>query len=183
MDREPSVHCVPCQFYIDSYVAQNCHLLNSSGNLQANRLKSGLGRVHLGGCVRLLSENIMSERASDIDDTPSDGVSAISEKRGTNRAIGEPVPNARMTSSQETHDRVTAVMRSAANEGLTGAKDGRIAGRISAELIATAKARTGLRSDTELLEFALANVALQDDFAQIFREVKGTVDAELDLEF
>lgn len=78
-------------------------------------------------------------------------------------------------------ERVEAVMRGAANEGLTLAKDGRITGRISSELIATAKARTGLQSDTELLEFALANVALKDDFAQVFRDVKGTVDPDIDL--
>ncbi|KQP11400.1 hypothetical protein ASF28_02375 [Methylobacterium sp. Leaf99] len=72
-------------------------------------------------------------------------------------------------------------MREAADGGLTQAKDGRIAGRVSAALIAAAKARTGLQSDTELVVFALANVALEDDFAQVFRAVKGTVDLDLDL--
>ena len=80
-------------------------------------------------------------------------------------------------------ERVEAVMRGAAEEGLTLAKTGRIAGRVSAELIAAAKARTGLQSDTELVEFALANVALEDDFAQIFRDVRGTVDPDLGLAF
>ena len=78
-------------------------------------------------------------------------------------------------------ERVAAVMRGAADGGLTRTKDGRIAGRVSAELIAAAKARTGLQSDTELVAFALANVALEDDFAQVFRAVKGTVDPDLDL--
>lgn len=73
-------------------------------------------------------------------------------------------------------------MLGAAKEGLTSAKDGRIAGRVSADLIAAAKARTGLRSDTELVEFALANVALSDDFAQVFRDVRGTVDPDLNFE-
>ncbi|KQT53179.1 hypothetical protein ASG43_19355 [Aureimonas sp. Leaf454] len=74
-------------------------------------------------------------------------------------------------------------MREAADEGLTQAKDARIAGRVSRDLIAQAKARTGLRSDTELLEFALANVALEDRFAATFRAVRGTVEPDLDLGF
>lgn len=78
-------------------------------------------------------------------------------------------------------DMVEAVLRGAAGEGLTLAKDGRIAGRVSRELIARAKARTGLQSDTDLVEYALATVALDDDFAEVFREVKGSVDPDLDL--
>ncbi|MBZ8132067.1 hypothetical protein CLD20_02145 [Afifella sp. IM 167] len=74
-------------------------------------------------------------------------------------------------------------MRGAADQGLTRAKDARIAGRVSSELIAKAKARTGLHSDTELVEFALANLALEDRFAEAFREAKGSVDLDLDLRF
>lgn len=72
-------------------------------------------------------------------------------------------------------------MRGAADEGLMLAKDGRIAGRVSRELIAKAKARTGLQSDTELVEFALATVALDDGFAEAFHKVRGSVDPDLDL--
>lgn len=78
---------------------------------------------------------------------------------------------------------VEAVMRGATDNGLTRNKNGRIAGRVSSELIAEAKARTGLQSDTELVAFALATVALQDDFAETFRNTKGTVDPDLDLAF
>jgi len=79
--------------------------------------------------------------------------------------------------------RVESVMRGAADQGLTRAKDARIAGRVSSELIAKAKARTGLHSDTELVEFALANLALEDRFAEAFHEVKGSVDPDLELQF
>jgi len=85
--------------------------------------------------------------------------------------------------TEHASERVKAVLQSAANEGLTLAKDGRIAGRVSADLINAAKAQTGLQSDTDLIEFALANVALKDNFAQVFRNVKGTVDPDLDLGF
>lgn len=78
-------------------------------------------------------------------------------------------------------ERIEAVMRKAAGEGLTRAKDGRITGRVSAALIAAAKVRTGLQSDTELVAFALANVALEDNFARAFRDAKGTVDPDIDL--
>ncbi|WP_244487460.1 hypothetical protein [Aureimonas sp. Leaf460] len=78
---------------------------------------------------------------------------------------------------------VDAVMHAAASEGLTVAKDGRIAGRVSSELIAKAKARTGLASDTELIEFALATIAIEDDFAEAFHAVRGTIDPDMDLGF
>lgn len=80
-------------------------------------------------------------------------------------------------------EQVVAVMALAQASGLTAGKDSRISGRVSSELIERAKARTGLESDTELVEFALANVAVEDNFAQVFRDVHGTVDPDLDLEF
>lgn len=79
--------------------------------------------------------------------------------------------------------RVNAVLQAAEESGLRAEKDGRIAGRVSADLIRKAKARTGLTSDTELVEFALANVALEDNFAETFRKTRGTVDPTLKLGF
>ena len=79
--------------------------------------------------------------------------------------------------------RVGAVLASAERSGLLREKTGRIAGRVSPALIERAKANTGIGSDTELLEFALANVALEDRFAEAFGAVRGTVDPELKLGF
>lgn len=79
--------------------------------------------------------------------------------------------------------RIEAVLQRAEESGLRTDKDGRIAGRVSADLIKKAKARTGLTSDTELVEFALANVALEDNFAETFRKTRGTVDPTLKLGF
>lgn len=79
--------------------------------------------------------------------------------------------------------RIEAVLKRAEEFGLRAEKDGRIAGRVSADLIKRAKARTGLTSDTELVEFALANVALEDNFAETFRKTRGTVDPTLKLGF
>jgi hypothetical protein len=79
--------------------------------------------------------------------------------------------------------RFAAVMNSAQKSGLLGEKSARIAGRTSRELIARAKERTGIAKDTDLIEFALANVALDDDFAEAFRSASGSVDSALKLGF
>lgn len=79
--------------------------------------------------------------------------------------------------------RVDAVVEAAKRNGLISEKSGRIGGRVSPALVEEAKKMTGLESDSDLLEFALANVALRDDFPENFRKLKGTVDPTLDLEF
>lgn len=79
--------------------------------------------------------------------------------------------------------RVEAVMAAAERSGLLKEKSGRIGGRVSTVLVEQAKARTGIETDTDLIEFALANVALEDRFAEAFKAVRGTVDPELKLGF
>jgi len=79
--------------------------------------------------------------------------------------------------------RLKAVMSAAEQSGLLGEKSARIGGRISPALLEQAKKQTGIRTDTDLIEFALANVALEDDFADTFAKVRGTVDPALKLGF
>jgi hypothetical protein len=80
--------------------------------------------------------------------------------------------------------RIARVMEAARRAGLAGGeKDTRIGGRVSHALIEQAKARTSIQSDTELLEYALAKVAIEDDFTEYLISRKGSVDPELDLEF
>ncbi|WP_294536809.1 hypothetical protein [uncultured Rhodoblastus sp.] len=79
--------------------------------------------------------------------------------------------------------RFEAVMKAAGNSGLLGEKSGRIGGRVSAALIEQAKRQTGIEGDTDLIEFALANVALTDDFSKLFKESRGKVDPTLKLGF
>jgi hypothetical protein len=79
--------------------------------------------------------------------------------------------------------RFEAVMQAAERSGLLGEKSGRIGGRVSAALVKQAKERTGIEADTDLIEFALASVALEDKFAEVFRESRGKVDADLKLGF
>jgi len=62
-------------------------------------------------------------------------------------------------------------------------KDTRVGGRVPHQLLDAAKARSGITSTTALLEYALAKVAIEDDFGQFLVSQAGTVDPDLDLEF
>jgi len=76
-----------------------------------------------------------------------------------------------------------ATLDSARAAGLMGdAKDARVAGRISSELVAAAKKRAGLSSDTDVIEIALARLALEDDFGAKLVRNKGAVPRDLDIE-
>ena len=76
-----------------------------------------------------------------------------------------------------------AVIKAAENSGLMREKSSRIGGRVSAALIEQAKKQTGIEGDTDLIEFALANVAITDDFSKVFKESRGKVDPILKLGF
>jgi|SRR5260370_26169580 hypothetical protein len=79
--------------------------------------------------------------------------------------------------------RVETIMKAAERSGLLKEKSSRIAGRVSPALVEEAKRRTGIEADSDLIAFALANVALQDNFAQAFKDARGNVDADLKLGF
>ena len=79
--------------------------------------------------------------------------------------------------------RFEAVMLAAEQSGLLSGKSGRIGGRVSPALVKQAKRQTGIETDTDLIEFALATVALEDNFAETFKESRGKVDPELKLGF
>lgn len=114
---------------------------------------------------------------------------------GTKRALGSPkaaiaikggkaIKRSAASGEFTVHQtRVDAVMAAAGRSGLLHEKIGRIGGRISPELVRKAKAQTGIETDTDLIEFALANVALEDTFAESFKAVRGTVDPDLKLGF
>ncbi len=74
-------------------------------------------------------------------------------------------------------------MQAARQSGLLSEKNGRIGGRVSRALVKQAKQQTGIETDTDLIEFALATVALEDSFAETFKKSRGKVDSELKLGF
>ena len=76
------------------------------------------------------------------------------------------------------------VLEEARAAGLLGvARDARISGRVPASLIAAAKKRAQVTSDTELIELALSMLALEDDFGEKLLRLKGTIPADVELEF
>jgi hypothetical protein len=79
--------------------------------------------------------------------------------------------------------RFEAVLQAAERSGLLKEKSGRIGGRVSPALVAQAKRQTGIETDTDLIEFALATIALEDNFAEAFAESRGAVDPDLKLGF
>jgi len=58
-----------------------------------------------------------------------------------------------------------------------------VRGRMPEALVSQAKARTGIKSDTDLLELALANLAVADDYLEWLLSRRGTVSQDIDLEF
>jgi hypothetical protein len=77
-----------------------------------------------------------------------------------------------------------ATLESARAAGLLrGAMSARVAGRVSAELVAAAKKSAGVVSDTDVIEVALAKLALEDDFGLKLARNKGAAPRELDIEF
>jgi hypothetical protein len=74
-------------------------------------------------------------------------------------------------------------MSAAEQSGLLSDKSSRIGGRVSPALVKQAKRLTGIETDTDLIEFALATIALEDNFAEAFKESRGKVDRDLKLGF
>jgi hypothetical protein len=66
---------------------------------------------------------------------------------------------------------------------LAGARTKTMRGRMPEALVARAKARTGIESDTDLIQVALANLAVADDYPDWLLSQRGTVDRNVDLEF
>ncbi len=76
------------------------------------------------------------------------------------------------------------VMVIAEEQGLLrGERKQVVRGRMPKALVAQAKKRTGVVSDTELIELALANIAVADDYAEWLIARRGAIDREADLEF
>src|SRR5262249_34139136 len=74
------------------------------------------------------------------------------------------------------------VIDTARELGLLGGQNGRIGGRVRRQRVAAAKKKSGIASDTELLEYALAKVALEDDFGTKLVRRKGRIAQNRDLE-
>ena len=76
-------------------------------------------------------------------------------------------------------DRWEATTKAARELGLLGAKDRSLGGRFPRALVEAAKRVTGIEEDTRLLTYALAKVAIEDDFGQRLVRRKGSVPKDI----
>jgi hypothetical protein len=66
---------------------------------------------------------------------------------------------------------------------LRGGRTLTLRGRMPLLLVEQAKKKTGIQSDSKLIEAALANLVVADEYADWLLAQRGTVSRELDLEF
>ena len=62
-------------------------------------------------------------------------------------------------------------------------RDGKVSAYVPASLLAAARERAQVGSDSELLEIALSLLALEDDFGKWLVSHKGKIPADIDLGF
>lgn len=66
---------------------------------------------------------------------------------------------------------------------LSGGRTLVVRGRMPSLLVEQAKKKSGIQSDSKLIEAALANIVVADDYADWLLAQRGTVSKDLDLEF
>ena len=66
---------------------------------------------------------------------------------------------------------------------LSGGRTLTVRGRMPSLLVEQAKKKTGIQSDSKLIEAALATIVAADDYADWLLAQRGTVSKALDLEF
>ena len=104
------------------------------------------------------------------------GAQSGSSQRRKNAGMGEGSP--------VRSGRLRDVMVIAEKEGLLrGERTQMVRGRMPEALVKRAKKRTGIDSDTHLIEVALANIAVADDYADWLLSLRGAVGSEAELEF
>ena len=66
---------------------------------------------------------------------------------------------------------------------LSGGRTLTVRGRMPSRLVEQAKKKTGIQSDSKLIEAALANIVVADEYADWLLAQRGTVSKDLELEF
>lgn len=80
--------------------------------------------------------------------------------------------------------RLGDVLSIAEQQGLlSGGRTLTVRGRMPSLLVEQAKKKTGIQSDSKLIEAALANIVVADDYGEWLLAQSGTVSKDLDLEF
>ncbi len=90
----------------------------------------------------------------------------------------------RSDSSARLSGRIRDAISIAEGEGLLrGGRTQVVRGRMPAALVARAKEKSGITSDSKLLEAALASIAVADEYGDWLISQRNTVAQDLDLEF
>ena len=110
---------------------------------------------------------------------------ARTDKSGARRAA-KPRSRAvaKVSASPTANSELREILSLAKAKGLlSGTRSKTVRGRMPVELVAEAKLRSGITSDSKLLEAALANLALSDNYGKWLIANRGTINPDLDLEF
>ena len=101
------------------------------------------------------------------------------------RAVAfEEAPRTRRVKPRAASRRIGDALVIAEEQGLlSGARTLTVRGRMPSLLVERAKKKTGIQSDTKLIEAALANLVAADDYGDWLLAQRGTVNRDLDLEF
>jgi hypothetical protein len=92
--------------------------------------------------------------------------------------------NPKRSKSAASSRRIGDALSVAAQQGLlTGGRTLTVRGRMPSLLVEQARKKTGIQSDSKLIETALAHIAVADDYADWLLAQRGTVSKDLDLEF
>jgi hypothetical protein len=93
-----------------------------------------------------------------------------------------PVKRGKVASASS--QRTLEILSLAKQQGLLdGGRTLTVRGRMPSLLIQQAKSRTGIQSDSKLLEAALASIAVADDYGDWLLTQRSTVSRDIDLEF
>jgi hypothetical protein len=101
------------------------------------------------------------------------------------QAIGYQIPrSSRRTKPATTSRRIDDALSIAGQQGLlSGGRTLTVRGRMPSLLVEQAKKKTGIQSDSKLIEAALANIVAADEYGDWLLAQRGTVSKDLDLEF
>jgi hypothetical protein len=75
------------------------------------------------------------------------------------------------------------IVSEAEQAGLLQGHRARVGARIPEKLLESAKLNSGLSSTTEVLEYALAKIAIEDAWVDTFVSLRGSVPPDIDLEY
>jgi len=99
--------------------------------------------------------------------------------------MAQPATTSRTAQKKIAGDRRTKDAMSIAKERglLSGSRTLTVRGRMPSGLVAEAKKKTGIHSDSKLIEAALVNLVVADDYADWLLSQRGTVARDVNLEF